>query len=146
MEATQIWKDFVFLQKWCIAEQGRCTSSRKVSHEKLATLLECNRTNNAAETMPPPPPCHKTITAAAMMTNRITSLQELLHYRRTEPKGKAFPLKKNISWVPTFLLSCSSSRMQCNIWWNFIVSCSIPVGITFLFVFSNTGQCKVILY
>ena len=30
------------------------------------------------ETMPP---SHKTITAAAMTTNRITSLQELLHYR-----------------------------------------------------------------
>ena len=32
------------------------------------------------ETMPP---SHKTITAAAMTTNRITSLRELLHYRHT---------------------------------------------------------------
>ena len=29
------------------------------------------------------PPSHKTITAAGMTTNRITSLRELLHYRKT---------------------------------------------------------------
>ena len=36
------------------------------------------------ETMPP---SHKTITAAVMTTNRITSLRELLHYWGSSLKG-----------------------------------------------------------
>jgi len=37
------------------------------------------------ETMPPSP---KTITAAAMTTNRITSLGELLHYRKVKAASR----------------------------------------------------------
>lgn len=40
------YERILFSFKKCIAEQRRCSSCHKVSHEKLATLWECNRTNN----------------------------------------------------------------------------------------------------
>ena len=48
----------------------------------VAALVRCHmnglqpfesKIEQATETMPPPPPSHKTITAAEMTTNRITS-------------------------------------------------------------------------
>ena len=60
-----------------------CYRSHKVSHEWLETHWEDKRTSNRINV----PLAPKAITAAAMMTNRITSLRELLHYRTVREKA-----------------------------------------------------------
>ena len=67
---------------------GFWTVSRKREENAVAFATgKCRKTTQIGQRTETMPPSHKTITAAAMTTNRITSLRELSHCRISPPRG-----------------------------------------------------------